>query len=357
MKMLVRVLAPVLLCSFVVNADDLSPQQLIDGGHWKRLRALGESRVKANASDAEAAYLLAYARLNFEDVDGALIEAKRAVALNPNSADYHFLLGRAIGEKAGKVNFLKAVGMASDFKKENSVALAIDPNHIQALLDLVDYYWSAPGIAGGDKKKAAETADRIGKIDPSRGFLAEASLAQREDKPDLAKIEELQRKALEANRKSYLALIALANTLISDNAKKYGEAEQLAREAIKVDPGRPSAYSILAIVYVNQDRWQDLDATLQDAEKNVPDCLAPFFVAGRTLLVKKKDLSRAERYFRKYLTQDPEGGAPHAAYAHWRLGLVLEKEGRKPEAINEIETSTKLEPNFEPARKDLKRLK
>ena len=49
--------------------------------------------------------------------------------------------------------------------------------------------------------------------------------------------------------------------------------------------------------------------------------------------------------------------APLLAGAHWSLGLVYEKEGRKQDAIAELETSLRLKPDFEPAQKDLKRLK
>ena len=43
--------------------------------------------------------------------------------------------------------------------------------------------------------------------------------------------------------------------------------------------------------------------------------------------------------------------------AHWRLGLVLEKEGKKADAIAEVQTATRLDPKFEQAQKDLKRLR
>jgi hypothetical protein len=79
-------------------------------------------------------------------------------------------------------------------------------------------------------------------------------------------------------------------------------------------------------------------------------------------LLAGKDLPRAERYFRKYLTQEPEGGSPPLAACHWRLGQLLEKLGKKDEAIKEIQMGIDLKPgldkqNLEVAKKDLKRLK
>jgi tetratricopeptide (TPR) repeat protein len=113
----------------------------------------------------------------------------------------------------------------------------------------------------------------------------------------------------------------------------------------------------LAIVYATGERWQDLDAAMARAEKNVPDDFGALYQAGKALLLSGKDLPRAERYFRKYLTMEPEGGEPHHAAAHWRLGLVLEKEGNKPEAIAEMEEALRAQPDFKEAKEDLKRLK
>jgi len=73
-------------------------------------------------------------------------------------------------------------------------------------------------------------------------------------------------------------------------------------------------------------------------------------------LAKPTGLTRGESYFRKYLTQEPEPYSPNHSQAHWRLGQVLEKEGRKPEAIAEFQASVKLDPDS-PARQALKRLK
>jgi hypothetical protein len=44
------------------------------------------------------------------------------------------------------------------------------------------------------------------------------------------------------------------------------------------------------------------------------------------------------------------------ALAHWRLGLVLEKEGRKSVALKELEIAVSLDSSLDGAKKDLKRL-
>ena len=114
---------------------------------------------------------------------------------------------------------------------------------------------------------------------------------------------------------------------------------------------------MLAIAYVSQQKWNDLDAILADGEKNVPDNLQPYFYAGRMLAGSGADNARGERYMRHYLEEEPEPNASKPAFAHWRLGQLLEKEGRKGDAVAEYQKAAQMAPDNEPIQKDLKRLK
>src|SRR5262249_11657248 len=70
------------------EAEDMSPEALLEAGHWKRLRQIVEPRVAGNlpAKDARSAYLLSCVKLAFRDVDGALAMAEQAVALEPGNS-------------------------------------------------------------------------------------------------------------------------------------------------------------------------------------------------------------------------------------------------------------------------------
>ena len=140
------------------------------------------------------------------------------------------------------------------------------------------------------------------------------------------------------------------------NQKKVEEAERHAREAIRIHPDRAGAYGLLAVTLVQQDKWADLDAALAQGEKADADNLLPYFRAANTCLARKTELPRAERYFRKYLAQEPEGETPNHAVTHWRLALVLEQEGRNPDSMVELKTAVRMDANS-PAKADLKRLK
>jgi predicted Zn-dependent protease len=114
---------------------------------------------------------------------------------------------------------------------------------------------------------------------------------------------------------------------------------------------------VVAACQAQQKRWTDLDATLSAAERATPGNLGAHYQAARMILAVKGDPARAEALLRRYLSVEPEIGFPSHAGAHWRLGQALEMEGKKPEAIAEMQTAVKLDGTLEGAKQDLKRLK
>jgi tetratricopeptide (TPR) repeat protein len=208
---------------------------------------------------------------------------------------------------------------------------------------------------GGDRQKAHEMAAEISRIDPVEGAAARAEIARAEK--DETALEAAYLSGAAAGPQNYDAQMALAKYYASDTQKKYDLAESRAKAALKIDPGQAAAYGLLASLFAQSGRIAELDALLSQSEKNVSDDLSPFYQAARRFLLLGKELPRAESYIRKYLSQSPEAGAPDPAEAHWQLGLVLEKLGRKAEAIAEVEKALQLRPDLQDAKKDLKRMK
>jgi tetratricopeptide (TPR) repeat protein len=338
-----------------VHAADATPESLLQAGHFKRLRAWAEPRYAANANDMQAAYYLATAREAFGDLNGALPLAEKVLASNANDPRYHLLVADICIEQAQKSSTFKALGLARRFRDEASKAASLDPKYIDPREALSEFYFEAPAIAGGDKKKAWDLADEIGRIDAARGMLARASLAGKEKDPSREK--EYLQKALAAAPHDPKVVSEAALFYASDSGRQYDQAEKLALEAMRLDQGTVQPYVVLAEVYASLQRWNDLDATLNQSRKNVPDDLAVYYQAGKVLLGSGKDLPRAELYLRTYLTMDTEAGEPPLAAGRWRLGQVLEKENKKSEAIAELQEALRLQPDFKEAKDDLKRLK
>ena len=314
---------------FLVSARAADPgkaEALIEAGHWKRARAIVEPRVAANPRDSQAVWLLSRIKLAFGDLDGALVPAQQAVALEDGNSDFHLQQAEVYGQMAARASMFAAAGLARKFKGELDASLARNPKNLDALDALMQYSYQAPGLMGGDKGKARSIADQLVQLSPVHGHLAQAELAR--EAKDEAKVEESLRQAVKADPKNYEAQTALAGFYTHLPRRNTEEAEKHAREALRLDPGRAKAYSTLATVLALERRWNELEAVLSASEKAVPDDLAPYFHSTNAVLEVGVELQRGEAYVRKYLGQEPEGEEPDAAHAHRLLGLVLEKQGR-----------------------------
>jgi tetratricopeptide (TPR) repeat protein len=337
------------------HAMEPDPEALRKAGHWKQIRSLVEPRYRANPNDLPSLYWMARAKVAFEDPQAGYELARKLVAASPNNADHQFALAEAVGSLGRRASLLKALSYLGEFKRSIEAALALNPKHAEALNTRALFYLNAPFIAGGDKSRGMLLLRSLAKVDPALACIAEANQAM--NAKDRPKAEALLKQAAASDPTSYVIQSRLAAFYFSTEPRNLNEAIRHATIAAALDPGRIAAYNTLARVYAASDNWFQLEATLTQAEQNVPDNLAPYFGAARVLLANGKDLARAERYLRRYLAHEPEAEAPDQATAHWRLGQALEKQGRKAEATAEIETALRLRPNLDEAQKDLRRLK
>jgi len=341
----------------LLQAAEPDVESLIANGHMKRARALAEAGYKAHPNDARANYLLARVRREFKSMDEAAKYAETAVRLDPKSGAYHRELGKVYFDQVDTASILTALGLAKKCRAELETARGLDAKDPDTLFDVVAFHTKAPGMAGGDRKKASEIAQELVKIDPARGYLTLAYIARHDQ--DENRLEGLYQKAVEAGPRNYEAQIALANYYIGAQHANPLVAEQHARIALGLNSDRNGAYRTLAAALVLEKRYEDAAKLVSRAETAMPDDLSPYVTAARAMLRDQVELPKAETYLQKYLnqTKEPEPSAPHIAGVHWSLGLVFEKEGRTAEAKKELETAVRLKPDFEPAKRDLKRLK
>jgi tetratricopeptide (TPR) repeat protein len=331
------------------------PGALMDAGHFKRARALVEPRFKSSPNDAEALYLEARLKAAFGAPDEAIKLAERALALNNRNVYYHGALASLYADKAQNASFVDQLLLVPKIKRHLDDAFALDPHNWHCLDGMVQFYLVAPGILGGDKRKAQQVADQAVKDDPVHGWLMQSRIAQANK--DQAREEQALLSAVKASPNDYDAVTTLADFYLRDTIKRYPEAEKYARAAILIDSARTPAYSVLAAVLVHTRRIGELNQLLGDADRANPDDLAPYFVAARTLILEGEDFNDAERFLRKYLTQEAEGNAPRHAFAHWRLGQLYHRSGKTEQARAEYQLCLQQEPGFDPAKKDLKSLK
>jgi len=329
---------------------------LMEAGHWKRLRQMTEAKLKANPNDGPAHLWLSKIKSSFGDHYGALAEAERAVALAPNNPGSHAQLAEASAFLADRTGAITALTHVRRMKKEIDASLAINPNSLDALLVQMMFSWKAPGIAGGDKKRAVRIADQLVGNLPVWGNLAHARLLQ--ETGDDATVGRWLLQAIKADPGFILARISLGRFYCcTAKTKRLDLAEQAAMEVIRLDASSAAGYEILAYAQAAKQRWPELEATLAKAEKAVPDDFAPYYAAASALLEIGRDFRRAEQYLNHYLSDPPEGRKATHAQARLLLASLYSKEGRKADAVRELTIALRLEPDFAAAKLELKRLK
>jgi tetratricopeptide (TPR) repeat protein len=329
---------------------------LIDQNHYKRARTIVDARLRENPNDAHALYLASRIQEAFGNLRNAVTFGEKSVEFDPSNPHNHAQLAECYAYTADHSTWVKGITYVHLMKKELAATFALHPHDTDALLVAMMFAFHAPAVAGGDHKKAYDLAGEMIQYDPRWGYLAKARLAE-EDSPD-EKIEVWLKKAVQTDPRHYRALQEAATFYCCvAKRKNLPEAERLGNEMLKLDPGQTMGYKALAAVYARAQRWSELEAVLAQAEKAVPDDLTPYYQAAQGLIETGKDLPRAERYLARYLGQEPEGREPERGQARWLLASLYEKTGRTPDAIRELETAVRISPDFEPAKKDLKRLR
>src|SRR5271155_883346 len=137
------------------------------------------SSSEATAVDAESSNLLCRAYFALEDWDRAVSSCRKAVMLDPGNSRFHLWLGRVYGEKADRSNFLAAASLAGKVRGEFERAVQLNPNDIDARLDLAEFYLEAPGIVGGGEDKAREQARYVASLDPAREHWIYARIGEK----------------------------------------------------------------------------------------------------------------------------------------------------------------------------------
>lgn len=328
----------------------------MEAGHWKKLRELADAKLKTNPGDAVAHLWASKIKSSFGDANGALAEAERAVALDPANYAAQAQLAEASALLADHASPIAALVHVRRMKKAVEASLAIKPDNLDALLVQMMFSWKAPGLAGGDRKKALAIADRLVEVLPVWGNLAHARLLQ--EQGDDPTVERRLLAAVKADPAFFRARISLARFYCcTAKTKRLDKAEQAAMEAIRMDPASASGYEFLTYVLAASQRWPELDAALLRAQKSVPDDFAPYYSAATALIEIGRDFRRAEQYLNHYLSNTPEGRQPTHAQARLLLASLYAKEGRKSDAVRELTIALRLQPDLDAAKAELKKLK
>ncbi len=136
------------------------------------------------------------ALLDAGDTDQVTAQMEGLLAKSDDNASAHYWLARASLAELDDASVFRQPFLARSAKSHLEAALAIEPDHIQALEALTHYMIQAPAIAGGSIKSARTYADRVQSLSAARGLWLHAAIAEADE--DHATANTLKREALAA---------------------------------------------------------------------------------------------------------------------------------------------------------------
>jgi tetratricopeptide (TPR) repeat protein len=312
-----RLLPLLLFLGAAFAAADPDPALLLKAGKAdKALRALN-LEIAQKPNDARAYNFLCRVYFQLEMWDNAVRMGERSVALDPENSFYHLWLGRAVGRKAEVSNPFTAFGLARRVKSEFERAVALDANNFTARADLSEYYLEAPGFLGGDKGKARQQADYMAPHDLA---LASYIYARVEEKQGTGRAEAEYKKAVAAS-----------------NA--------------------PARYWVeLAHFYRRTGRLNEMEMAVNQSLATAQEGDVTAFDAASLLLHAGRNFPGAMQMLRQYVAQEDPSEQGPAFQAHYLLGVLLEKQGRKKEAAAAFRAALEMASQYKPARDALARV-
>jgi tetratricopeptide (TPR) repeat protein len=252
-----------------------------------------------------------------EQADLAVSECLLAVEDAPQDARNQLWLGRAFGQKASHTNPVSAYKLAGRVREAFERAVQLDPNDIDSVSDLSEFYLSAPGVVGGDAQRATELANSLLSRAPARAHRLLGMLAHKNG--DDARAEEEFRLAVAAGH-------------------------------------TPEAWSDLALFYAQTHAYDRAKDTVEQALA-ADTRHGPVEVDAATILITvRRAPDLAERALRNYITSDAQTDEAPVPRARVLLGKLLAKRGDTIGARHEFTEAVALAPEYEQAQKALNSL-
>ena len=312
-----RFLIAALLLLFSVSAGAQTPQDLLTTGHVDQTLQILNQQIQTSPT-AEAYNLACRAHFEFDSWDAGIPFCEKAVSLEPENGVYHLWLGRIYGEKADRVSFLSALGMAKKVRAEFESAVEFAPNNWEARTDLAEFYMEAPAIVGGGKDKARAQAEFIAPLNPAMSHWVKGRIAERS----------------------------------KDNAA----AEQEFRAGVASSQGSARAWVNLAGFYRRMGRFDDMEQALRTMESRPPDHSAALLDGAGMLLRTGRDYAMGIRFLRTYVASSFTVEEAPVFKAYYVLGQLLERQGNGPGAAEQYRAALALAHSYRPAQEALKRV-
>jgi tetratricopeptide (TPR) repeat protein len=199
-------------------------------------------------------------------------------------------------------------------REEFEEAARLSPRNAEALADLGEFYYNAPGIVGGGTDKAEAIASRLDKVDPTRAFELRAGIAKQ--------------------------------------LKDYDAAERNFKQAIAVSEHPAFQWMRLASFYRQRGRWPEMEAAVQsglNAAEHDRHAGVALFNGSSVLTEAGRNLELATRMLQEYLAGSSKTEEAPAFVAHTRLARIAARLGDVAAAKRERAAALELAHDYRPA--------
>jgi tetratricopeptide (TPR) repeat protein len=309
---LILLLVAILACEAPLLADDGQAETLLKQGRVDEA-AIMLGQVLANQPDnARAHQLLCRVYYAQDMADAAVHECEQATQNDPSDSDSELWLGRAYGLKASQVNMFSAFAVAKKVHTAFEHAVKLNPNNVQAMSDLSQFYVAAPGIVGGGVDKAQALVFQI-----------------------------MPRSAAKAHR--VLAMIAKKKNDVATAEAEYKSAIAAGKT--------PESWIDLGQFYQEHSQPDKAVAALESSVQANHAHNASLVDAASILTDLNREPELAEKLLREYLASPAKTDDAPAFKVHLQLGDLLKKRGDQAGAQREYAVALSLASNFVPARK------
>jgi tetratricopeptide (TPR) repeat protein len=300
-----------------LRADTARADAAIQAGRADEAASLLHDTLLADPQNAKAHQLLCRIYYAQDLIDEAVHECEAAVAIAPNDSDNQLWLGRAYGQQASRANLISAFSLARRVRVAFEQSTRLNPNNLQALLDLGEFYVLAPGAVGGGLDKALALCPHLEQVAPAGGHKLLAMIANK--KADMAAAEAEYKKAIDAGK-------------------------------------APDAYIDLGHFYQEHQRYDEAEAALElgiHADQAHDDALVD---AANILTEAHRNPQLAEQLLREYLASPAKSESAPAFRVHVQLGKLLASDGDKAGARREYDAALALASQYPEAKKALEKL-
>ncbi|WP_221033111.1 tetratricopeptide repeat protein [Actomonas aquatica] len=171
-----------------LRADDVATTDLdtacdlFNERRYAEAQPLFEAALAAEPNNTTALLHLGKLAAKRRERELAVDYLQRAVDLEPDNAEFQFEYGAACSLHAGSLGTsFGALRQAHRGRKAMERAVELAPENLIFRQGLLEFYATAPGIAGGSMRKAFEQAEAIATRDADQGAFARANLQRAED--------------------------------------------------------------------------------------------------------------------------------------------------------------------------------